>query len=92
MRRKLLVSYIMLVICLLSVSTLAFYSKTQELYMDTLATDMEKQGDLLIRILQGESRSESELQDLARDYGELLDCRITIIAGDGRVISESGAK
>ncbi len=89
MRRKLLVSYIMLVICLLSVSTLAFYSKTQELYMDTLATDMEKQGDLLIRILQGESRSESELQDLARDYGELLDCRITIIAGDGRVIADS---
>ena len=55
MRRKLLVSYIMLVICLLSVSTLAFYSKTQELYMDTLAADMEKQGELLIRILQEES-------------------------------------
>ena len=89
MRRKLLVSYIMLVICLLSVSTLAFYSKTQELYMDTLAADMEKQGELLIRILQEESRSESGLQDLVRDYGDLLDCRITIIAGDGRVMADS---
>ncbi|MBC8543317.1 ATP-binding protein [Bianquea renquensis] len=89
MRRKLLVSYIMLVICLLSVSTLAFYSKTQELYMDTLAADMEKQGELLIRILQEESPSESGLQDLVRDYGDLLDCRITIIAGDGRVMADS---
>ena len=57
--------------------------------MDTLAADMEKQGELLIRILQEESPSESGLQDLVRDYGDLLDCRITIIAGDGRVMADS---
>lgn len=89
MRKKLLISF--LIVLAIGVLITGFFSIkiAQELYITSFEDKLVSNGNLLVSIFSMDYNPDNNYDTFALNYSNILDSRITIIAADGKVIGES---
>lgn len=90
MKRKLLLSYFIIIIVAVGISTAAFWSQGYS-YISQKSHDYYLlQAKLLSDIFnQNQLESKEELEDFVEEYGEAYQVRLTLIQEDGEVLADS---
>ena len=91
MRKKLLTSFIIVLIIGISITGLFSIKLTQDFYLTGLEEKLISNGKLLSSMLSREYVPGNTYNEAAIDYSKLSNVRVTIIAEDGKVIGESSS-
>lgn len=91
MRKKLLTSFIIVLIIGISITGLFSIKLTQDLYLSSLEEKLVSNGKLLSSMFSLEYIPGNTYNEAAIDYSKISNARVTIIAGDGKVIGESSS-
>jgi len=92
-RWRIAVPYVVLILVVMGVLSGYLAGFVRDMYLDgledRLVSDLLLIGDALAPALSDASRPEEYLDERVREYAELTDARVTIIASDGTVLAES---
>lgn len=90
MRKKLLISFLVVIIIGISITGLYSLKLARDFYMSNLESRLESNGRMLSDIFMKEYAPSSDNYDsFAKYFSNISNSRVTIIAPDGRVIGES---
>lgn len=90
MRRRLLVSFLIVIIIGIFITGLYSFTEVQNLYVKSLENRLESNGRLIAdAFIREYVPDRTNYDDMAKYYSEVSKCRITIITTNGVVIGES---
>lgn len=90
MRRKLLVSFLIVLSICISIIGVFSMRLSRQIYLKGLEDNLISNGKLMAGMLNDRyDYNKDNYDDLATEYSKILNSRVTIIASDGKVIGES---
>lgn len=87
MGKKLLFTYVVIILMTISITVLFSISRLNEFFIDENEKDASYKMVLLQEVLK--NKTDADLQEFAEEYGDKLDLRITMIDSSGKVLADS---
>ena len=88
MRKKLIVTYIILITFAIITTGYYSYLKSNEHYLNMIQKELVYKGELLIELVEFQEKN-ANLQQFAYEKSKVIDARITLIDSEGMVVADS---